>query len=155
MLFSELLCFQSFQWKLQVPSFSRLSLYSVKGLACATQNPTKRSPRQRQKLVLCSVHQITQLHIIKSPLAVREIMLVFSKENCSVSDCRVVRNLKQLLDHNQSIMAHSTSTWPAGKQEKQSRYPALLRGACQQPVPSRKWTLNTNKHPIFISYTKG
>lgn len=55
------------------------------------------------KGVLCLVHQITQLHVIKSPLTAREITLVFSKENCPVPDCRVVRNLKQLLDYDRQI----------------------------------------------------
>jgi len=152
MLFSELLGFHCFQWKLQVPRFW---MYSMKGLTCATLKMLHKEACIRDK---SSPLFSTRSHsfVIKSPLTVREIMLMFCMENCSVPDRRVVRNLKQLLDHKQSTMVHSPSTWPEEKWEKQSSYPALLWGSCQQSVPSRKWTLNATKHLvfIFISYTK-
>lgn len=49
MLFPELLCFHCFQWKLQAPSFSRLWLYSVKGLACATLKMLQKEAHIRDK----------------------------------------------------------------------------------------------------------
>lgn len=49
MLSAELLCFRCFQWKSQVPSFSGLWLYTVKGLACATLNMLQKEAHVRDK----------------------------------------------------------------------------------------------------------
>jgi len=72
-------------------------------------------PTLETKIVIFLVHQITQLQVIQSRLGVREIMLAFSKEDYSLPDCQVIRNLKQLPDHKQSVMLHSHSTWPESK----------------------------------------
>lgn len=49
MLSSELLCFHRFQWKLPVPSFSRLWQYSVKGTTCATLKKPRKEAHVRDK----------------------------------------------------------------------------------------------------------
>lgn len=81
------------------------------------------------KAALCSVHQITQLHVTKCPVPVREVTLVFSREDCSVP-AWVARNLEQLLEHGQSMMVHSP---PAGKSRAGIPHP------CEVPIDN--WSL--------------
>lgn len=111
MFFSKLIHFHCFQWKLQVPSFSRLGLYSMKNLACANLRMLQKEDHARDKSspLFCPPHHTASCHRVSSP-SEKGYTAVFQGGVLSCS--WAARNLEQPLEHEQLLMVHSP---PAGR----------------------------------------
>lgn len=149
MLFSKLIRFHCFQWKLHVPSSSRLGLYSTKSLACATLRMLQKEAHARDKSspLFSPPDHTAPCHWVFPPCERGYTGVSQGRAPSSSLSCKK--------------LGAALGTWPindgalSSSREKQSRYPALLRGAYWQLVPFRKGTLNPNKHPLLTPYIKG
>lgn len=123
MLFSKLICFHCFQWKLEVPSFSRLGLYSTKSLACATLRTLKEEAHARDKSspLFRPPDHTASCHQVSCPCE-RGYTGVFQGRLLSSSlSCKKLGAALRTRPVNDGPLTSS--------REKQSRYPASLRGA--------------------------
>lgn len=135
MFFSKLIHLHCFQWKLQVPSFSRLGLYRLKSLACANLRMLQKEDHARDKSspLFCPPHHTASCHRVSSP-SEKGYTAVFQGGvlSCSLS-CEKL---------GAALGARAITDGPfTSSREKQRGYPASLWGSYNWSFSEKElWT---------------
>lgn len=122
MLFSEVIRFHCFQWKLEVSSFSKLGLYSTKSLARATLRMPQEEAHARDKSspLFCPPDHTASCHRVSSPC---------ERGYTGVFQGRLLSSNLSCKKLGAALGTRAVNDGPLTSiREKQSRYPASLRG---------------------------